>query len=175
LPPEPHPRDAVGAGAAARPGLEPAQLELGRLFRLHGRAQSLRRLQLLDRPVGQLQAVRRHGADARFRGGAGAISGAPRGGGEAMTVDEAIRARLARLEPVALELVDESERHRGHAGYREGGNTHWRLSIVSPKFSGKPTVARHRMVYQALGELMQHPIHALAIHARAPEETKGSP
>ena len=91
-----------------------------------------------------------------------------------MTVAETIRARLAALQPVSLELEDESEKHRGHAGYREGGNTHWRLAIVSPQFSGKPTVARHRMVYQALGELMQHPIHALAITARAPEETKGS-
>jgi BolA protein len=86
-----------------------------------------------------------------------------------------IRSRLAALEPLSLALVDESEAHRGHAGYREGGNTHWRLSIVSPRFSGKPTVERHRMVYQALGELMQHPIHALAISARSPEETKGSP
>ena len=91
-----------------------------------------------------------------------------------MTVAETIRARLQALEPVALDLVDESEQHRGHAGYREGGNTHWRLSIVSPRFAGKPTVARHRMVYQALGELMQHPIHALAITARSPEETKGN-
>ncbi len=91
-----------------------------------------------------------------------------------MTVAESIRARLQTLEPLALDLVDESERHRGHAGYREGGNTHWRLSIVSARFSGKPTVARHRMIYQALGELMQHPIHALAITARSPEETKGS-
>jgi BolA protein len=91
-----------------------------------------------------------------------------------MTVAETIRARLQALEPLALDLVDESEQHRGHAGYREGGNTHWRLSIVSPRFAGKPTVARHRMVYQALGELMQHPIHALAITARSPEETKGS-
>jgi BolA protein len=91
-----------------------------------------------------------------------------------MSVAEAIRARLQALEPLALDLVDESEQHRGHAGYREGGNTHWRLSIVSPQFAGKPTVARHRMVYQALGELMQHPIHALAITARSPEETKGS-
>jgi len=91
-----------------------------------------------------------------------------------MSVAEAIRARLQALEPLALDLVDESEQHRGHAGYREGGNTHWRLSIVSPQFSGKPTVARHRMVYQALGELMQHPIHALAISARSPEETKGN-
>ena len=90
-----------------------------------------------------------------------------------MSVAETIRARLQALEPLALELVDESEQHRGHAGYREGGSTHWRLSIVSPRFAGQPTVARHRMVYQALGELMQHPIHALAITARSPEETKG--
>jgi BolA protein len=92
-----------------------------------------------------------------------------------MTVADTIRARLQALEPLALDLVDESEQHRGHAGYREGGNTHWRLAIVSPRFAGKPTVARHRMVYQALGELMQHPIHALAITARSPEETKGNP
>ena len=90
-----------------------------------------------------------------------------------MNVAETIRARLAQLEPQALELVDESEMHRGHTGYREGGGTHWRLSIVSPRFAGKPTVARHRMVYQALGELMQNPIHALAITARSPDETKG--
>jgi BolA protein len=88
-------------------------------------------------------------------------------------VAEQIRSRLAGLDPVDLELVDESEKHRGHAGWREGGATHWRLSIVSPRFSGQPTVARHRMVYEALGELMQHPIHALAITARTPEETKG--
>jgi BolA protein len=92
-----------------------------------------------------------------------------------MTVADAIRARLQALEPESLDLVDESEQHRGHAGYREGGNTHWRLAIVSPRFAGKPTVARHRMVYQALGELMQHPIHALAITARSPEETRGNP
>jgi BolA family transcriptional regulator, general stress-responsive regulator len=91
-----------------------------------------------------------------------------------LSVAESIRLRLQALEPVALDLVDESEQHRGHAGYREGGSTHWRLSIVSPRFAGKPVVARHRMVYQALGELMQHPIHALAITARSPEETKGS-
>ena len=91
-----------------------------------------------------------------------------------MNVGAEIRSRLAALEPLSLDLVDESESHRGHAGYREGGNTHWRLSIVSPRFAGQSTVARHRMVYQALGELMQNPIHALAISARSPEETKGS-
>ena len=91
-----------------------------------------------------------------------------------MSVAQVIRERLAALEPQALELVDESEMHRGHAGYRQGGGTHWRLSIVSPRFTGQSTVARHRMIYQALGSLMQHPIHALAITARSPEETKGN-
>ena len=87
-----------------------------------------------------------------------------------MSVAEEIRARLAALAPERVELEDESERHHGHAGWREGGNTHWRLTIVSASFAGKNTVARHRMVYAALGELMQHPIHALAITARAPGE-----
>ena len=87
-----------------------------------------------------------------------------------MSVDAQIRERLARLEPLALELTDESAAHQGHAGWRPGGNTHWRLRIVSNAFRGKPTVARHRMVYEALGELMNHPIHALAITARAPDE-----
>ena len=87
-----------------------------------------------------------------------------------MSVEAQIRARLAALEPETLELVDESAKHEGHAGWRPGGGTHWRLAIASPRFAGKTTVARHRMVYQALGELMQHPIHALAIQARAPGE-----
>jgi BolA protein len=91
-----------------------------------------------------------------------------------VSVAERIRERLASLQPQRIELLDESEAHRGHAGYREGGGTHWRLTIVAPAFSGQPAVARHRMVYQALGDLMQHPIHALAITARAPEE-KGNP
>jgi BolA family transcriptional regulator, general stress-responsive regulator len=90
-----------------------------------------------------------------------------------MSVAETIRERLAALEPQALDLTDESEMHRGHAGYREGGGTHWRLAIVSARFSGQSTVERHRMIYRALGALMQHPIHALAITARSPEETKG--
>lgn len=88
-----------------------------------------------------------------------------------MNIEQAIRARLAVLQPQVLELEDESERHRGHAGYREGGGTHWRLTIVAHSFAGRSTVARHRMVYQALGELMQNPIHALAIQARAPGES----
>ena len=90
-----------------------------------------------------------------------------------MSVAQTIRERLAALEPQALDLVDESDLHRGHAGYRDGGGTHWRLSIVSARFSGQSTLQRHRMIYQALGGLMQHPIHALAISARSPEEQKG--
>ena len=90
-----------------------------------------------------------------------------------MSVAQSIRERLAALEPLALDLVDESAQHAGHAGASPGGSTHWRLAIVSPRFAGQPTVARHRMIYQALGELMQDPIHALAISARSPEEMKG--
>ena len=87
------------------------------------------------------------------------------------SVADDIRRRLGALSPARLELHDESALHAGHAGAAPGGNTHWRVAIVSAAFDGKSTVARHRMVYQALGELMQHPIHALAISARAPGET----
>jgi len=87
-----------------------------------------------------------------------------------VSVEAEIRARLLRLEPELLELVDESAQHQGHAGWRPGGGTHWRLRIVSPRFAGKTTLARHRMVYESLGDLMQHPIHALAIQARVPGE-----
>lgn len=87
-----------------------------------------------------------------------------------MSVAEEIVRRLQSLSPTRLDLEDESARHAGHAGAAPGGNTHWRLRIESPAFAGKPTLARHRMVYQALGDLMQHPIHALAISARSPGE-----
>lgn len=88
-----------------------------------------------------------------------------------MNVADEIRRRLEPLRPLRLELVDESAKHAGHAGAAPGGNTHWKLTIVSELFAGRPTVARHRMVYQALGDLMQNPIHALAVAARAPGET----
>ena len=88
-----------------------------------------------------------------------------------MSVEQEIRRRLQALSPESMELVDESAQHAGHAGAAPGGNTHWRLRIVSQAFSGKTLMARHRMVYQSLGELMQSPIHALAITARSPGET----
>ncbi len=88
-----------------------------------------------------------------------------------MSVEARMRERLgAALSPLQLDLVDESNKHHGHAGWKESGNTHWKLAIVSAAFAGKSTVARHRLVYQALGDLMENPIHALSITARAPGE-----
>lgn len=86
-----------------------------------------------------------------------------------MNIMDEIRARLANLQPVRLELIDDSHLHAGHAGARAGGG-HYRLSIVSDVFQGKNTVARHRIIYDAPGELMRKEIHALAIQARSPEE-----
>ncbi|MDH0864312.1 BolA family transcriptional regulator [Mitsuaria sp. GD03876] len=91
----------------------------------------------------------------------------------AATPSAAIEARLqAALEPVSLRLRDDSAHHAGHAGAREGG--HYYLEIVSPRFAGLPRVARHRLVYDALADLMQKGIHALAIDARAPDEQQNS-
>ena len=80
-----------------------------------------------------------------------------------------MRERLAALEPQLVDIVDDSAQHAGHAGARSGGG-HFRLTIVSPQFGGKATMARHRLVYHALGSLMQHEIHALSITAKTPEE-----
>ncbi len=82
---------------------------------------------------------------------------------------EQMRERLAVLEPVALEITDDSHRHAGHAG--AGGGGHYTLRIVSTQFAGRNTVARHRMVYSALGEMMKRDIHALNIQAKTPDET----
>ena len=86
-------------------------------------------------------------------------------------VEAAMRVKLACLEPVALDLHDESGQHAGHAGARPSGGSHWQLTIVSEAFRGKSPVARHRMVYEALGDLMKRDIHALRIAALAPEQS----
>lgn len=80
-----------------------------------------------------------------------------------------MREKLAALEPVALEIIDDSHKHAGHAGARDGGG-HYVLKITSVKFIGKNTVARHRMIYSALGEMMRQEIHALNIQAKTPDE-----
>lgn len=82
---------------------------------------------------------------------------------------EKMRALLAALTPTALDIGDDSALHAGHEGAKSGGG-HYRLTIVSPQFAGKNTVARHRMIYGALAALMQREIHALAINARAPDD-----
>jgi BolA protein len=85
-------------------------------------------------------------------------------------VEEAIRQRLQALSPVSVDLRDESAQHAGHAGARPSGGSHWQLTIVSDAFRGKTAVARHRMVYEALGDLMKRDVHALRIEALAPEQ-----
>ncbi len=86
-----------------------------------------------------------------------------------MNLAATIRERLAALEPQSMDLLDESGEHAGHAGAKAGGS-HFRLTIVSPRFSGKDKITRHRMVYEVLGPLMHREIHALAIRAFAPDE-----
>jgi BolA protein len=86
-----------------------------------------------------------------------------------VTLTETIRERLSALDPKSVELLDESGRHVGHAGAAAGGS-HFKLVIVSPRFAGLDTLQRHRMIYAALGPLMQREIHALAIQALAPDE-----
>lgn len=78
-------------------------------------------------------------------------------------------ARLnSALQPTSLVLVDDSEQHRGHAGYNPAGESHFSLTIESALFAGKSRVERQRMVYAALGELMRERVHALSIKAREP-------
>ena len=80
-----------------------------------------------------------------------------------------MKLRLATLTPEHIEIVDESALHAGHAGARSGGG-HYQLTLISPSFSGQNIVARHRAIYQALGDLMTTRIHALSITALAPNE-----
>lgn len=92
-----------------------------------------------------------------------------------MTADRValIRSRLeTAFEPEELDIVDDSHRHAGHAGARDGRG-HFNVRIRSRRFAGKRTVERHRMVYEALGSLMQTDIHALGLVTLAPEESDG--
>jgi BolA protein len=82
-----------------------------------------------------------------------------------------IRARLeAAFQPDELEIIDDSRRHAGHAGARDGRG-HFNIRISSQHFSGKKTVERHRMIYAALGSLMQTDIHALGVIAQSPDDS----
>ena len=83
-----------------------------------------------------------------------------------MSLETRIRERLAVLQPQTIALVDEDHLHIGHGAT----GAHWQLTIVSEAFRGKAPLARHRMIYEALGDLMKRDIHALRIEAFAPEQ-----
>ena len=83
---------------------------------------------------------------------------------------EMLRRLDSSLQPSRLELVDDSEQHRGHGGYNPEGESHFSLRIESAAFAGKSRVERQRMVYAALGDLMRERVHALSIRATAPGE-----
>lgn len=85
-----------------------------------------------------------------------------------MTVTEEIRLKLEEaFAPTALSVVDDSEKHRGHAGYQEGGESHFQVSIVSLEFAPMSRIARHRAVHAALGADLLGRIHALALDIRS--------
>jgi BolA protein len=93
------------------------------------------------------------------------------GGGGAMRVEEQITKKLRQaFAPVALEVVNDSHRHAGHAGSPQTGESHFSIKVVSESFAGKSRVERHRMVNEVLSEELAGKVHALAISALAPEE-----
>jgi len=83
---------------------------------------------------------------------------------------EMLRRLNSALSPTGIDLIDDSEQHRGHGGYNPAGESHFSLRIESPSFAGKNRVERQRMIYNALGDLMQARVHALSIRATAPGE-----
>jgi BolA protein len=88
-----------------------------------------------------------------------------------MNTHDAITQKLsAAFAPANLEVIDESHQHEGHGGHRPGGETHFRVHIVSDSFRGKSRIERHRMVNNALAAELKGGVHALAIHASVPGE-----
>jgi BolA family transcriptional regulator, general stress-responsive regulator len=81
---------------------------------------------------------------------------------------EMLRRLNSALCPTQLTLIDDSEKHRGHGGYNPEGESHFTLRIESPEFAGRSRVERQRMVYAALGDLMESRVHALSIRATVP-------
>lgn len=93
-----------------------------------------------------------------------------------MSVQASIRRKLGcALSPLRLDIVDESAQHAGHAGARPGGETHFRVEIVSPRFAGLSRIARQRLVHAILAEDLKTNIHALALKTLAPEEDAQAP
>jgi BolA protein len=91
--------------------------------------------------------------------------------GPMSAISEAIRTKLiAAFQPTRLEIEDDSARHAGHAGARQGGESHFNVVIQSQAFAGVNRVARQRKVYHALAEELAGPLHALSVKALAPDE-----
>ena len=89
-----------------------------------------------------------------------------------MSRAEEIKNRLkASFAPQFLEVIDESEQHRGHAGFQEGGESHFRVRLRAASFAGQSRIARHRAVHAALGRELMTSIHALALELDIPENT----
>lgn len=87
-----------------------------------------------------------------------------------MNMKDRISARLVTLNPLELDVIDESEKHRGHGGWREGGETHFRVHIRAAAFDGVSRVERHRRINALLEDEFKAGIHALAIHAKGANE-----
>ena len=87
-----------------------------------------------------------------------------------MTYHSRISTKLSVLSPARLEVIDESEKHHGHSGWKEGGETHFRVVVVADAFTGLGRLARHRLVNDLLADELKERVHALAIEARAPGE-----
>jgi len=83
---------------------------------------------------------------------------------------EMLSRLVSPLSPTRIDLIDDSEEHRGHGGHNPAGESHFSLDVESPAFTGKSRVQRQRMIYAALGDLMHGRVHALSIHASAPGE-----
>jgi BolA protein len=82
--------------------------------------------------------------------------------------DWIVETLTRELNPIELQVNDESHQHAGHSGWREGGETHFRIDVVSPAFAGKSRIERHRIVNAVLAPAFERGLHALAIEARAP-------
>ena len=88
-----------------------------------------------------------------------------------MRVSDGMKDKITMaLDPVALEIIDQSEKHKGHAGHRPGGETHFDVTIVAAAFEGLNRVARQRLVYRILADELAGPVHALSLDLKTPAE-----
>jgi len=122
----------------------------------------------------QVLTLRNSHSDAPFFAGAPLTKGGHGRIADAMSTKDAIINKLREaFAPQSLDVSDESHLHEGHSGHRPGGETHFRVNIVSPAFQGKSRIERHRMINAALAAELAGSVHALALTAQAPGEAGG--